>query len=148
MNGMITVYKVYEDGMIGSVTFLYRDEEIQSYYVGVRCGADRQPCISGKSVQEIAAVNYTPKGYFIYEDKNPMLHASAFSYFRISPIPDECRNLKETFVEFVQLTTKLIVYRGYRIVNKIKEEELNFDDLNNLLQEIGLEEPVITKKRF
>ena len=55
---------------------------------------------------------------------------------------------KETFVEFVQLTTELIVYRGYRIVNKIKEEELKFDDLNNLLQEIGLEEPVITKKRF
>ena len=97
--GMITVYKVYEDGMIGSVTFLYRDEEIQSYYVGVRCGADRQPCISGKSVQEIAAVNYTPKGYFIYEDKNPMLHASAFSYFRISPIPDECRNLTDKYLK-------------------------------------------------
>lgn len=55
---------------------------------------------------------------------------------------------KETFVEFVKLTTELIVYRGYRIVNKAKEEELDYDDLNTLLQEIGLEEPVITKKRF
>ena len=38
--GMVTIYKVYEDGAIGSLTFLYRDEEIQSYYVGVRPGRD------------------------------------------------------------------------------------------------------------
>ena len=44
--GMITIYKVYEDGMIRSITFLCRDKEIQSYYVGVRPGADGQPCIS------------------------------------------------------------------------------------------------------
>ena len=59
--GMITIYKVYEDGMIRSITFLCRDKEIQSYYVGVRPGADGQPCISEKSVQEIAAVNFTPR---------------------------------------------------------------------------------------
>ena len=100
--GMITIYKVYEDGLIRSITFLYRDEEIQSYYVGVKPGADGQPCISEKSVQEIAAVNYTPKGYFIYENKNPMMHASAFGYFRISPMPDECRSLTDTYLKHLE----------------------------------------------
>ncbi len=100
--GMVTVYKVYEDGMIASITFLYRGDEIQSYYVGVRPGADGQPCISGKSVQEIAAVNYTLKGYFIYEDKNPMLHASAYGYFRISPMSDECRDLTDRFLKHLE----------------------------------------------
>ena len=100
--GMVTIYKVYGDGMIGSITFLYRDGEIQSYYVGVRPGADGQPCISGKSVQEIASINYTPKGYFIYEDKNPMLHASAFGYFRISPMTDECRSLTDKYLKYLE----------------------------------------------
>ena len=100
--GMITIYKVYEDGLIRSITFLYRDEEIQSYYVGVRPGADGQPCISEKSVQEIAAVNYTSKGYFIYENKNPMMHASAFGYFRISPMPDECRSLTDRYLKHLE----------------------------------------------
>lgn len=97
--GMVSIYKVYEDGMIASITFLYRDEEIQNYYVGVRPGADRQPRISGTSVQEIETVNYTQKGYFIYKNKNPMLHASAYGYFRISPMSDECRDLTERFLK-------------------------------------------------
>lgn len=100
--GMITVYKIYEDGEIGSITFLYRNDEIQSYYVGVIPGADGKPCISGKSVQEIAAINYTQKGYFIYEDKNPMLHASAFGYFRISPMSDECRSLTDKYLKYLE----------------------------------------------
>lgn len=99
--GMVTVYKVYEDGMIASITFLYRNEEIQSYYVGIRPGADGKPCNSGKNVQEIAAVNYTPKGYFIYENKNPMLYASAIGYFRISPMPDECRSLTDKYLKYL-----------------------------------------------
>lgn len=37
---MTTIYKIYEDGTIASITFLYRNEEIQSYYVGVRPDAD------------------------------------------------------------------------------------------------------------
>ena len=96
---MVTIYMVYEDGMIGSITFLYRDGEIQKYYVGVKPGADGQPCISGKEVQEITAINYTQKGYFIYEDKNPMLHASAYGYFRISPMSYECRRLTDKYLK-------------------------------------------------
>ena len=101
-SGTVTIYKVYDDGLIGSITFLYRDEEIQSYYVGVKPGSDGQPCISGKSVQEIAAIKYTPKGYLIYENKNPMLHASAFGYFRLSPMSDECRRLTEKYLKYLE----------------------------------------------
>lgn len=100
--GMITIYNVYEDGTIGSVTFLYRNDEIQSYYVGVIPGADGKPCIRGKSIREIAAINYTQKGYFVYEDKNPMLHASAFGYFRISPMSDECRSLTDKYLKYLE----------------------------------------------
>lgn len=98
-SGMVTIYKVYDDGLIGSITFLYRDGEIQSYYVGVKPGTNGEPCVSGKNVQEIASVKYTPKGYFIYEDKNPMLHASSYGYFRLSPMSDECRSLTDRFLK-------------------------------------------------
>ena len=100
--GMVTIYNVSDDGLIGSSTFLYRDEEIQSYYVEVKPGADGQPCVLGKNVQEIAAIKYTPKGYFIYEYKNPMLHASAFGYFRLSPMSDECRSLTDRFLKHLE----------------------------------------------
>lgn len=100
--GMVTVYKVYDDGLIGSHTFLYRNEEIQSYYVEVKPGVDGQPRISGKNVKEITTINYTPKGYFIYEAKNPMLHASAFGYFRISPMSDECRSLTDKYLKYLE----------------------------------------------
>ena len=101
--GMVTIYKIYDDGVIGSITFLYRDEEIQSYYVGVKSGANGEPCISEKSVQEIASVKYTPKGYFIYEYKDPMLHAGSHGYFRLSPMPDECRSLTDRFLKYLDL---------------------------------------------
>ena len=96
--GMTTVYKVYEDGSIGAITFLYRNEEMQTYYVGVKLGEDGEPNISGKSVQDIAAINYTEKGYFFYEYANPMQYASAFGYVRVSPLSDECRRLTERFL--------------------------------------------------
>jgi ketosteroid isomerase-like protein len=100
-SGMVTIFKVYDDGVIGSITFLNRDEEIQSYYVGVKPGANGEPCISEKSVQEIASVKYTPKGYFIYEYKDPMLHAGSHGYFRLSPMSDECRSLTDRFLKYL-----------------------------------------------
>ena len=101
-SGMVTIYKVYDDGLIGSNTFMYRDEKIQSYYVGVKPGEDGQPCITGKSVKEIATINYTSKGYFIYEYKNPMLHASACGYYRITPMSDECRSLTDKYLNYLE----------------------------------------------
>lgn len=96
--GMVTVYRVYEDGSIGTFTFLYRNDEIQSYFVGIKPGENREPSVSGKTVQEIAAITYTEKGYFIFEYKNPMMYADAFDYFRVSPMSEECRNLTERFL--------------------------------------------------
>lgn len=97
--GMVTVYRVYEDGLIGTFTFLYRNDEIQSYFVGIKPGENREPSISGKTVQEIAAINYTEKGYFIFEYKNLMMYADAFDYFRVSQMSEECRSLTERFLE-------------------------------------------------
>lgn len=100
--GMTTFYNVYEDGTIGSITFLYRNEEMQSYYVGIVPGTDGKPCISGRNVQEIASINYTKKGSFTYENKNPMQHAGTFGYFRISPMSDECRRLTDKYLKHLE----------------------------------------------
>ena len=35
-DSMVTVFEVQRDGLIGAVTFIYRKEQLQSYYIGVR----------------------------------------------------------------------------------------------------------------
>lgn len=96
--GSLTIYKVYNDGLIGTHTFLYRDEEIQIYNLGIKLGADKKPHIAGQGAIEIASINYTEKGSFIYEYKRHYPHTSSFEYFRVSPMSDECRNLTKQFL--------------------------------------------------
>ena len=35
-DSMVTVFEVHRDGLIGAVTFIYRKEQLQTYYIGVR----------------------------------------------------------------------------------------------------------------
>lgn len=96
--GRLTIYKVYNDGLIGTNTFLYRDEEIQTWYLGIKMGADKMPQISGQGSIEIASITYTEKGSFIYEYKRRYPHTSPFVYFRVSPLSDECRSLTKQYL--------------------------------------------------
>lgn len=95
---MVTVYEVQRDGLIGSTTFLYRSDRLQSYYVGIRWKEEGLPDIQGTSVSDIEEIKLTEKGYFIYAYKNVIAHASLRQYWRTTPLSDECRKLTETYI--------------------------------------------------
>lgn len=95
----VAICNVCEDGMIGFMTFMYRDKELKSYYVGIKPGNSGEPIMSDNNMQDIASINYTEKGYFLYEYKNPMIHESPYGYFRISPMSDECRSLTDKYLK-------------------------------------------------
>lgn len=95
---MVTVYEVQRDGLIGSMTFLYRSDRLQSYYVGIRWKEEGLPDIQGTSVSDIEEIKLTEKGYFIYAYKNVIAHASLRQYWRTTPLSDECRKLTETYI--------------------------------------------------
>lgn len=101
--GMITVYHVNRDGLIATVTFLYRDNTIQEYYVGVKPNKDGKPRLTGSYVQEIEFINLTEKGYFMYAQKNALSHASMCQYWRVSPLSKECRELTEKYLKYFDL---------------------------------------------
>ena len=63
-DSMVTVFEVQRDGLIGAVTFIYRKEQLQVYYIGVRWKEGGMPEIQGTSVSNVAEIKLTEKGYF------------------------------------------------------------------------------------
>ena len=53
-DSMVTVFEVHRDGLIGAVTFIYRNGQLQTYYIGVRWKEGRRYGIS-KYVKEDSA---------------------------------------------------------------------------------------------
>ncbi len=72
----VTVFEVQRDGLIGAVTFIYRDGKLQTYYIGVRWKEGGVPEIQGTSVSNVAEIKLTEKGYFIYAYEYVIAHAS------------------------------------------------------------------------
>lgn len=64
-DSMVTIFKVHRDGLIGAITFIYRKDKLQTYYVGVRWKEGGIPEIQGTSISDIAEIKLTEKGYFI-----------------------------------------------------------------------------------
>lgn len=95
---MITIYDVYRDGMIGAVTFIYREERLQTYYIGIQWKEGGIPEIEGTSVSDVAEMKLTEKGYFIYAYKNVIAHASLRQYWRVKPLSEECRELTRKYL--------------------------------------------------
>ena len=75
-DSMVTVFEVQRDGLLGAVTFIYRKEQLQTYYIGVRWKEGGMPEIQGTSVSNVAEINLTEKGYFIYAYEYVIAHAS------------------------------------------------------------------------
>ncbi len=71
----LTVYVVQSDGLLSAQTFIYRNEKLQSYYVGIRWRESGEPEILGISVSDLSEIKLTEKGYFIYAFENPVAHA-------------------------------------------------------------------------
>ena len=97
-DSMVTVFEVHRDGLIGAVTFIYRKEQLQTYYIGVRWKQGGVPEIQGTSVSDVAEIKLTEKGYFIYAYKEVMAHASLRQYWRIKPLSEKCRELTRKYI--------------------------------------------------
>ena len=97
-DSMVTVFEVHRDGLIGAVTFIYRKGELQTYYIGVRWKKGGVPEIQGTSVSNVAEIKLTEKGYFIYAYEYVIAHASLRQYWRIEPLPEDCRELTEKYI--------------------------------------------------
>ena len=97
-DSMVTVFEVHRDGLIGAVTFIYRKGELQTYYIGVRWKEGGVPEIQGTSVSNVAEIKLTEKGYFIYAYEYVIAHASLRQYWRIEPLPEDCRELTEKYI--------------------------------------------------
>ncbi len=80
-DSVVTLLEVQRDGLIGAVTFIYRREQLQTYYIGVRWKEGGVPEIQGTSVCDVAEIKLTEKGYFIYAYKEVMAHASLRQYW-------------------------------------------------------------------
>ena len=97
-DSMVTVFEVHRDGLIGAITFIYRKGELQTYYIGVRWKEGGVPEIQGTSVSNVAEIKLTEKGYFIYAYEYVIAHASLRQYWRIEPLPEDCRELTEKYI--------------------------------------------------
>ena len=101
MNGldsMVTIFEVQRDGKIGAITFIYRNGELQTYYVGIRWKEGGIPEIQGTLVSDVAEIKLTEKGYFIYAYEYVIAHASLRQYWRIEPLPEDCQELTEKYI--------------------------------------------------
>ena len=97
-DSMVTVFDVHRDGVLGAVTFIYRKNKLQTYYIGVRWKEGGVPEIQGTSVSNVAEIKLTEKGYFIYAYEYVIAHASLRQYWRIEPLPEDCRKLTEKYI--------------------------------------------------
>ena len=95
---MFTIYEVNPDGLIGAFTFIYRDDKLQTYYVGIGWQQGGTPEIRSTLVNNIAEMKLTEKGYFIYSYEILIPHSSLRQYWRIMPISDQCRELTEKYI--------------------------------------------------
>lgn len=97
-DAMFTVFEVNSDGLIGVITFVYRQDKLQTYYVGVGWKEGGIPELRDTLVSNVAEIKLTEKGYFIYAYEIVIAHASLRQYWRTTPLSDECRELTEKYI--------------------------------------------------
>lgn len=97
-DAMVTIFNVNRDGLIGAITFIHRNNELQTYYVGIGWQEGGIPEIKNTLVSDIVEIKLTEKGYFIYAHKDLIVHSSLRQYWRIKPLSDKCRELTAKYV--------------------------------------------------
>lgn len=97
-DSMVTVFEVQRDGMLGAVTFIYRRAKLQVYYIGIRWKAGGIAEIQGTSTSDVAEINLTEKGYFIYAYETVIDYANLRQYWRIKPLSGKCRALTRKYI--------------------------------------------------
>ena len=97
-DSMVTVFDVQRDGLIGAVTFVFRNGQLQACYIGIRWKEDGTPEIQSISINNVAEIKLTEKGYFIYAYEKVVAHACIRQYWRISPLSEKCRELTKKYI--------------------------------------------------
>ena len=97
-DSMVTVFDVHRDGLIGAVAFIFRNGQLQTCYIGVRWKKDGTPEIESISMNNVAEINLTEKGYFIYAYETVIAHGCIRQYWRVSPLSEECRELTKKYI--------------------------------------------------
>ncbi len=102
-DGMVTIYDVQQDGLIGALTFVYRninqEDKIQAYYIGIGWQEGGEPKIKNTLISDIARMNLTEKGYFIYTYEEQIVHSDENQYLRVKPLSEKCRELTRRYVD-------------------------------------------------
>ena len=97
-DAMFTVFDVNHDGLIGVITLLYREDQLQTYYIGIGWQEGGVPKLKDTLVSDVAEIKLTQKGYFIYTFETMVAHTSTCRYWRTKPLSDECRELTKKYV--------------------------------------------------
>ena len=97
-DAMVTIFDVNRDGLLGVITFIYRESELQTYYVGIGWQKGGIPEVRNTLVSDIAEIKLTEKGYFIYAHEIVIPHSSLRQYYRVKPLSDKCRELTAKYV--------------------------------------------------
>ncbi len=97
-DSMVTIFDVQRDGLIGVITFIYREDKLQTYYIGIKWRKGGIPEIQGTSISNVTEIKLTEKGYFIYAYEYVITHASLRQYWRIEPLPEDCRKLTQEYI--------------------------------------------------
>ena len=97
-DSMVTVFEVQREGLIGAVTFVFRNEQLQTCYIGVGWKEDGTPEIESISINNVTGIKLTEKGYFIYAYDAVTAHGCLRQYWRIRPLSEKCRNLTRKYI--------------------------------------------------
>lgn len=96
--GSVTVFEVHKNGQLGAVTFVCQKGKAQTYYIGIGMEEGGTPIIQETSVNDIAEIKLTEKGYFIYTYEEGIAHAGLRQYWRIRPLPQDCWELTQKYI--------------------------------------------------
>lgn len=94
----VTVFEENSDNSIGAITFLYREERLQTYYIGIEWDHHGKPEIKDRICRDLAEITLTPKGYFIYSYKQTSPYDALCQYWRIHPLSEQYRKLTEKYI--------------------------------------------------
>ncbi len=97
-DSMVTVFDVQRDGLIGAVTFVFRNGQLQACYIGIQWKEDGTPEIQSISTNNVAEIKLTEKGYIIYAYETVIAHGCIRQYWRVSPLSEKCRELTKKYI--------------------------------------------------
>ncbi len=97
-DAMFTIFDVNRDGLIGVITLMYREGQLQTFYIGIGWQEGGVPKLRDTLLSDVEEIKLTEKGYFIYAYKDVLAHTATRQYWRTRPLSDECRRLTKKYI--------------------------------------------------